>query len=165
MKITPAIVKAFLIAPFNIMITIPGVILWISFKWGIFKEQNFIFSLTTMFLGMVFIVMGIYFAFRSVGDLTNRGEDGTPAPWNPPKNLVVKGIYQRIRNPMVTGVSFVLFGETLIFGSLPLFLWLLIWLAGNLIYTPLIEEPELERRFGDSYHQYKKQVPRWFPRY
>jgi len=164
MKITPALVKVFLIVPLNIMITIPGIILWAAFKWNIFEEQNFLFSLTGGVSGLVFMVTGIYFAFRSVADLTRQGEDGTPAPWNPPENLAVKGIYRRVRNPMVTGVSFVLLGESLICGSLPLLFWFLLFLAGNLVYTPLVEERELERRFGEPYRQYKKQVPRWLPR-
>lgn len=164
MKTTPALIKAFFIAPFNIMITIPGIILWISYRWGFFASQSIGFSTIGVVSGLAFIVGGFYYAIRSVRDLTSLGEDGTPAPWDPPKQLVVKGIYQHTRNPMVTGISFVLLGEASVFGSLPLGFWFLLWIVSNLIYTPLIEEPELERRFGDPYRQYKKQVPRWLPR-
>jgi len=41
---------------------------------------------------------------------------GTPAPWNPPKRLVVQGPYRHVRNPMITGV---LLAEALIFQSWP----------------------------------------------
>ncbi len=47
---------------------------------------------------------------------------------------------------------------------LPLVAWLLVFVAANAIYIPLIEEPGLERRFGEDYRRYKANVPRWVPR-
>ena len=114
-------------------------------------------------VGSTCIAIGIHLAFRSVSDLTNHGQDGTPAPWDPPENLIVIGIYKTVRNPMVSGIGFVLLGEGVTLGSSLLLLWLVIWIVGNLIYTPLIEEPELEKRFGDAYLKYKENVPRWVP--
>jgi protein-S-isoprenylcysteine O-methyltransferase Ste14 len=77
---------------------------------------------------------------------------------------VVAGVYRHVRNPMISGVVLILLGETLIFRSLGLVEWALIFFAINLIYIPLLEEPMLEGRFGDEYRQYKRHVPRWVPR-
>ncbi|PIR00907.1 MAG: hypothetical protein COV66_03505 [Nitrospinae bacterium CG11_big_fil_rev_8_21_14_0_20_45_15] len=160
MKPTRALVKAFVIAPLNIMLTVPALILWISGNGDFFPEQV---SLLRTIAGATCLFTGIYIIFRSLSDLTDRGKDGTPAPWDPPKNLVVNGIYNKVRNPMISGIGFVLLSEAMIVGSSTLLLWFILWIAGNLIYTPLIEEPELEKRFGVNYLKYKENVPRWVP--
>jgi protein-S-isoprenylcysteine O-methyltransferase Ste14 len=89
---------------------------------------------------------------------------GTLAPWDPPQHLVVRGAYRHVRNPMISGVLFVLLGESLLTASLPLFAWFLAFLVVNSVYIPLSEEPGLVRRFGDDYLAYKRNVPRWVPR-
>jgi protein-S-isoprenylcysteine O-methyltransferase Ste14 len=65
---------------------------------------------------------------------------------------------------MISGVLCILLGEAILFGSLPLFYWFVFFLVGNLIYMPLVEERDLERRFGEDYILYKQNVPRWIPR-
>jgi protein-S-isoprenylcysteine O-methyltransferase Ste14 len=89
---------------------------------------------------------------------------GTLAPWNPTQRLVVQGIYRHVRNPMISGVFFVLLGEAVLAASLPLFYWLVVFIIGNAVYIPLAEEPGLVKRFGDEYLTYKQNVPRWIPR-
>lgn len=90
---------------------------------------------------------------------------GTPAPIEPPKELVVSGLYNYIRNPMYVGAELMLIGH---------FLWLGIWLL--LAYAAffflafhtfilLYEEPTLKKKFGTAYEDYLKRVPRWIPRF
>ncbi len=55
-------------------------------------------------------------------------------------------------------------GEALLFGSLSLLAWAILFVTINAIYIPLHEEPRLERRFGDHYRRYKQRTPRWIPR-
>lgn len=57
---------------------------------------------------------------------------------------------------MMIGVILVLFGEALLSGSMPLFIWGLIFLQGCLVLIPFWEEPDLERRFGETYLEYKR---------
>ena len=90
--------------------------------------------------------------------------DGTLAPWDPPRRLVVRGPYRFVRNPMISGVIFVLFSEALILRSLPLAAWAATFLVINLIYIPLSEEPMLRARFGDDYEEYCRHVRRFLPR-
>ena len=65
---------------------------------------------------------------------------------------------------MISGVLTILFGETILLGSPPLFYWFAIFFFINALYIPLVEERGLERRFGTEYLEYKKNVPRWIPR-
>ena len=89
---------------------------------------------------------------------------GTPAPWDPPKKLVVRGVYRYLRNPMISGVILFLLGEALLFRSWSIAGWAVLFALGNMIYMPLVEEPGLEKRFGADYRVYKENVPRWLPR-
>jgi protein-S-isoprenylcysteine O-methyltransferase Ste14 len=89
---------------------------------------------------------------------------GTLAPWDPPRRLVVRGIYRHVRNPMISGVIAVLLGESLIAGARPLALWCALFMCINAVYIPLLEEPQLAARFGADYLTYRKNVPRWLPR-
>lgn len=89
---------------------------------------------------------------------------GTLAPWDPPRRLVVTGVYRYVRNPMISGVFLVLLGEGLVLKSTGVLLWAMGFFVINAIYIPLVEEPGLERRFGAPYAEYRRHVPRWIPR-
>jgi Kef-type K+ transport system membrane component KefB len=88
----------------------------------------------------------------------------TLAPWNPTQKLVVQGVYRHVRNPMITGVSCILLGEAIFFGSPWLLGWFGLFVLVNMLYIPLGEEPGLAKRFGEDYLVYKQNVPRWIPR-
>ena len=89
---------------------------------------------------------------------------GTLAPWDPTQRLVAVGPYRYLRNPMITGVAAVLAGQALLTGSWVLAAWTLTFVTFNFVYFVAVEEPGLERRFGDPYREYKARVPRWIPR-
>jgi protein-S-isoprenylcysteine O-methyltransferase Ste14 len=113
--------------------------------------------------GAIMLGLGLFLWYRTVSLFVVIGK-GTLAPWDPPRRFVVRGIYRHVRNPMITGVLLVLLGEATFLSSPSLFRWFLFFLALNLIYIPLIEEPELHNRFGPDYDEYRKNVPRWIPR-
>jgi protein-S-isoprenylcysteine O-methyltransferase Ste14 len=113
--------------------------------------------------GSLVVVVGVILFSASLQKFTTDGE-GTLAPWDPPRRLVVRGPYRYVRNPMISGVVCVLFGEALLLLSRPHFMWALIFLGVNFIYIPLLEEPGLRLRFGDSYVEYCRHVPRLIPR-
>jgi protein-S-isoprenylcysteine O-methyltransferase Ste14 len=114
-------------------------------------------------LGAVLIALGVVLIAQTVALFATVG-DGTLAPWDPTARLVVRGPYRRVRNPMISGVLFVLLGEALVFGSLALLAWWAVVFAINAVYFPLVEEPGLRRRFGADYEAYRASVPRWLPR-
>lgn len=90
---------------------------------------------------------------------------GTPAPLDPPKELVVTGFYRYVRNPMYFGVLLILVGHFLWFGFWYILVFTgLAFLATHLFVT-LYEEPTLRRIFGPAYEEYLRHVPRWIPRF
>jgi len=90
---------------------------------------------------------------------------GTPVPFNPPPKLVTTGPYAFARNPMVTGVVLVVLGLGLFYGSITLvFIFTPLVVAVSVCELMIIEEPELEKRLGKEYVEYKKRVPMFFPR-
>jgi protein-S-isoprenylcysteine O-methyltransferase Ste14 len=114
-------------------------------------------------LGLSLIAAGFALWLWTVRLLARVGR-GTLAPWDPTRRLVVEGPYRHVRNPMIAAVLAVLAGEAALFGSSPLLIWLVAFFAINCVFFWLQEEPGLERRFGDDYRAYKRNVPRWLPR-
>lgn len=89
---------------------------------------------------------------------------GTPAPIDPPRQLVAVGFYRYVRNPMYVGVLAIIIGLFLWFGYWNLLLYaVLVFLAFHTFVT-LYEEPTLKRKFGAAYEDYLRKVPRWLPR-
>ena len=108
-------------------------------------------------LGMAIYLWCAFWAFALVGQ-------GTPAPIDAPKRLVVHGLYRYVRNPMYWGVSFILGGEATVFRSWVLARYAIgFWLLAYL-FVVLYEEPTLRRKFGAQYEEYCRTVPRWLPR-
>ncbi len=89
---------------------------------------------------------------------------GTPAPIDPPKSLVVSGLYRFVRNPMYVGVGMVLLSEAALFSSISILKYALATCGAFCLFVLAYEEPRLRRKFGASYKVYCKGVPRWIPR-
>jgi len=113
--------------------------------------------------GVAALAIGLLLFASSVRYFAVQGR-GTLAPWDPPKALVVAGPYRYVRNPMISGVVFILAGEALVLVSRPLAQYALLFLSVNLVYIPLLEEPLLVERFGDAYREYCREVRRIVPR-
>ena len=64
---------------------------------------------------------------------------------------------------MITGVLCLLIGIALFLNSIPILIWAMVFFVINTVYFEFIEEPKLERRFGEDYVHYKNHVPRWIP--
>jgi protein-S-isoprenylcysteine O-methyltransferase Ste14 len=149
------------ILPFTVTVLVP---LWIARANGIqLALAASAGGVLVQAVGLAALGVGVLLFTASLRRFATEGE-GTLAPWDPPRRLVVRGPYRFVRNPMISGVVFVLSGEALLLLSLPHALWALVFLALNLIWIPLIEEPQLELRFGDPYREYCRHVPRVFPR-
>jgi protein-S-isoprenylcysteine O-methyltransferase Ste14 len=116
-----------------------------------------------VFLGLVLIAAGLALGVWTTRLFVRIGE-GTPAPWDPPRRLVVEGPYRYLRNPMISGVIAILLGEAAVLGRLSVLVWLAVVVVINHTYILLVEEPGLIRRFGGEYREYKRTVPRWIPR-
>ena len=111
-------------------------------------------------LGLVLIVCGVAVYFLCLFEFMRA--KGTPAPIDPPRELVVRGLYRYTRNPMYAGVLCLILGQAVTLHSLPLLLY-----AGTLfvtfhLFVVLYEEPKLTKMFGEFYRNYRHTVPRWF---
>jgi len=89
---------------------------------------------------------------------------GTPAPFDPPRHLVVRGPYRFVRNPMYLGAALALLGAAAFYRSSSLAGYALLFLAVTHLFVWLHEEPTLRRLFGPEYEAYCRRVGRWWPR-
>ncbi len=154
---------AIVLLPGSAAIVVPAVILLAGdgpdVGWGLDGES----AALPIAAGAGAIVAGVAMWVWTVRLFARIGE-GTLAPWDPTRHLVVEGPYRHVRNPMISAVLGVLVGEALLLGSPALLVYAAIFLAINWVYFVLSEEPGLARRFGDEYHAYREAVPRWVPR-
>ena len=149
------------ILPFTVAVIVP---LWIARRYGVDPALGGVaLEWLAQIAGAGLLAPGLGFFAASLRRFVTEGH-GTLAPWDPPVQLVVRGPYRYVRNPMISGVVLVLFGESLMLLSAPHATWALAFLAVNLIYIPLFEEPMLRSRFGDAYVEYCRRVPRIIPR-
>ncbi len=155
--------KAVVILPGTALVYVPGAILWLTsgLPGGMAPAGP---AEPRFWIGAVLAAMGFPLAVWTARLFVTAGE-GTPAPWAPPRKLVVRGPYRYVRNPMLSSVNVMLAAEALLFGSWYLAGWLVVFILFNTAYFIRIEEPALERRFGESYRLYKANVPRWIPRW
>jgi protein-S-isoprenylcysteine O-methyltransferase Ste14 len=89
---------------------------------------------------------------------------GTPAPFDPPRRLVVRGPYRLVRNPMYFGALLALGGAALFYQSSALAGYAGLFMVLAHLFVLLYEEPTLRRAFGDEYEAYCRRVGRWLPR-
>lgn len=141
--------------PGTVAVFIPYRILSRTGPGWVFERSQLFWSAPLFLLGA-----GIYFWCLWDFAVTGRG---TPAPIDPPKRLVVRGLYRRVRNPMYLGVLLVVAG------------WAVVSRSGRVVgyglgvavvfhlVVVLMEEPLLRRRFGASYEAYCRAVNRWLP--
>jgi len=114
------------------------------------------------FIGAVPLAFGAVILLWCVRDFYVSGK-GTLAPWDPPKRLVIVGLYRFTRNPMYVGISLFLVGWSLLAGSLRLAGYTVILAIGFHLRVVLYEEPRLTKLFGEEWTRYKTAVSRWIP--
>jgi len=152
---------AIALLPFTATVIIP---LWIARRYAVALPPDLsLASLPVQAVGLGVLAVGGVLFVSSVRRFQVDGR-GTLAPWDPPRQMVVRGPYRYVRNPMISGVIFILFGEALLLCSVPHATWAALFLLTNLVYIPLLEEPQLRGRFGPSYVEYCRHVPRFVPR-
>ena len=114
-------------------------------------------------IGMLSVVAGAGLALWCVVTFAADGR-GTPAPFDPPRRLVISGPYRFVRNPMYSGAGIVLAGAALFYGSLGLLAYLGLLFLSSHLFILFHEEPRLKRTFGQEYDEYCRKVRRWIPK-
>lgn len=114
-------------------------------------------------LALFIVIAGVALLLACIWEFAARGK-GTLSPVDPPKALVIQGLYRYVRNPMYLSVSSIVLGEALLARSRPLIVYWMIFLVAANLFVILYEEPALRRQFGESYVRYQERVGRWLPR-
>ena len=115
-------------------------------------------------LGLMGIGTGVLLLGSCIWQFAHSGR-GTLAPVDPPRQLVVRGPYRYVRNPMYAAVTAIVLGEVLLTRSVALLTYWAIWFAFVNLFVIGYEEPTLRRQFGESYERYTHTVGRWIPRW
>lgn len=114
-------------------------------------------------IGLASIAVGVALLAACIWEFATRGR-GTLSPLDPPRHLVVRGLYRYVRNPMYLSVTAIVLGEVLLTRSMPLLVYWIVWFITVNLFVLLYEEPTLRSQFGESYDDYCRSVGRWLPR-
>ncbi|MFZ0632528.1 MAG: isoprenylcysteine carboxylmethyltransferase family protein [Acidobacteriaceae bacterium] len=114
------------------------------------------------FAGLLLGTFGALLALWCVVAFISLGK-GTPAPFDAPRRLVVRGPYHFVRNPMYMGAALALAGAALVYHSLALLAYAVVFLVGFHLFVVFYEEPHLRHTFGADYSAYCAHIHRWWP--
>jgi protein-S-isoprenylcysteine O-methyltransferase Ste14 len=113
-------------------------------------------------MGLVPLCLGAAILLWSVRDFYVAGK-GTLAPWDPPRHLVIVGLYRFVRNPMYVGILVLLIGWSFWAGSWMLACYTALMAVAFHLRVVLYEEPRLQSQFPEEWQAYSGRVPRWVP--
>ncbi|WP_082506793.1 methyltransferase family protein [Arthrobacter sp. Leaf337] len=148
---------AFAVAP----ATVAGVVPWLLTRWEVAAPVPG--GVPAQVTGALLIGAGAAVIANSFVHFAVEGL-GTPAPFAPPKHLVVGGLYRYVRNPMYVAIAAAVAGQGLLLGQPKLLVALAVGAVPVVAFVRLYEEPVLARKFGAEYEEYRRNVPRWLPR-
>jgi protein-S-isoprenylcysteine O-methyltransferase Ste14 len=139
---------------------------WPALIWvlGLGKKIAVFPDLASVLLSSLFFVAGIPWVTWAVLWQLWKGK-GTPVPIVPTKEFLSSGPYRHCRNPMMLGFFLYLAGWAALFNREGSWIAAVVLLVALVLEIKLIEEKELERRFGDVYREYKKKTPFFIPKF
>jgi len=138
---------------------------WPALAWICGRgEQETIFpDKAAVVLSILFFVAGIPWVSWAVLWQLLKGK-GTPVPMVPTKEFLPSGPYRYCRNPMMLGFFLYLAGWAALFNRLGSWAFLFVFMVLLILEIKLVEEKELQQRFGDAYLEYKKKTPFFIPK-
>lgn len=113
--------------------------------------------------GLLAVLLGAILLGTCIWEFARSGR-GTLSPVDPPRDLIVQGLYRYVRNPMYLSVTLIVLGEALLAASPGLLVYWVVWFAATNLFVIAYEEPSLRRQFGSTYEHYTTAVRRWVPR-
>jgi protein-S-isoprenylcysteine O-methyltransferase Ste14 len=128
-----------------------------------FHLPNFYGGMPNILVGIVLIILGLVFGLWSIYVQFTIGR-GTPAPMMPTQKLVILRPYSYCRNPMSFGAILLYLGIAVCVGSLSAVGLVVLFAIFLIAYIKLIEERELQERYGSKYSEYKRTTPFLLPR-
>jgi protein-S-isoprenylcysteine O-methyltransferase Ste14 len=134
-----------------------GLVPWLLTGWDAYDMP-----LAVRVVGGLVTAVGAGFLVHAFARFVVEGL-GTPAPVAPPERLVVGGIYRWVRNPMYVAVVATILGQALLLGRIELVAYAAVFWAITAAFVHFYEEPNLTRRFGADYDEYRRSVRAWLP--
>lgn len=111
-------------------------------------------------LAVAAALLGVALLAAAIGLFRRTGQD--PKPWKSTPEIISTGIYRATRNPMYVGMALIQISTGIGWANG----WIVALVLPVLVIVYAIairhEEAYLERKFGDSYLEYKRSVRRWF---
>jgi protein-S-isoprenylcysteine O-methyltransferase Ste14 len=153
--------RAVILLPFMNTIVMPSILLLV-FRDAAIGKASVAVELTALIVAIVLAASGLTLVVRSIALFVRRGQ-GTLAPWDPTRVLIVEDVYRYSRNPMKAGLFLLLLAESLLLRSPALLVWSVCFIVANVVYIRVHEDRGLRARFGDAYDSYCRLVPRWLP--
>jgi len=142
---------------------IAGVLVYLPWTIGVFRRTSSP-QLGWELFGIVSLVVGACLGLYCIFVFAWTGL-GTPAPFDPPRALVIRGFYRYVRNPMYWGAFLILAGQWALFGmGRNAIIYIASFAALTHLFVCFHEEPTLRRKFGRDYDDYCRNVRRWLPR-
>jgi protein-S-isoprenylcysteine O-methyltransferase Ste14 len=150
---------AFVIGALIFPTTIPACLIIVAPQVDKYLGINSFFNgLSNIIIGVMAIIIGGIVAVWTVVIQINLAS-GTPFPMLPTKKLLIVGPFKYCRNPMTLGTITAYAGVGISVGSFTALMAVAIFAAILISYLKIIEEKELQMRFGDEYVEYKKKTP------
>lgn len=144
---------------------LPYFFVWLGAKLDQWLQWSpFLSSPFNLILGWLLILSGWMLGIWANYSQFTIGR-GTPVPLMATQKLIVQPPYTYCRNPMALGAFGMYLGVAVLFRSLGAVILALLFAGLLLIYIRLIEEKEMELRFGEEYLAYKRRTPFLLPRF
>ena len=138
---------------------VTGVVPWSLTGW----QEGSPYPLPVRIVGVALCVAGAAVLLRAFTQFVAEGS-GTPAPVAPTEQLVIRGPYRYVRNPMYLAVLSVIAGQALWLSRPVLLTYAAVVAAMFAAFVRWYEQPTLLRRYGAQYQAYLRDVPGWWPR-
>jgi protein-S-isoprenylcysteine O-methyltransferase Ste14 len=145
-------------------VMLPGMVTgYVPWRYVGLNRAAFSWRDPVQLLGVLVGAIGAGVLATCIWEFAHSGR-GTLSPVDPPNQLVVRGLYRYVRNPMYVGVTTILLGELLITRTAASAWYCAGWLVAVNLFIIGYEEPTLRHQFGGSYEAYTQSVGRWIPR-
>jgi protein-S-isoprenylcysteine O-methyltransferase Ste14 len=145
------------------LVIAPGVVAGLVPWWLTGWRTGAAYPAPARITGAVLITAGAVVLLSAFAQFAIQGR-GTPAPPAPTEQLVVRGLYRYVRNPMYLAVLAVITGQALLLSRPALLGYAAAVAAAVIAFVYGYEQPTLARRYGAQYEAYRKAVPGWWPR-
>ena len=119
---------------------------------------SFFIGYVNIIIGIISIIFGGFLGFWTIIAQIKLAS-GTPFPMMPTKKLIIIGPFKYCRNPMTLGTILAYSGIVVMIGSYTSLLFVVLFTLILIAYIKLVEEKELELRFGKDYLAYKNDTP------